>query len=430
MKKILVPFLVGLLVGAAVLYLVLGRPSGSSKAAGGKTSFDRVAARLDQGGDLFFFYSLERLVPFVDEVVRTLKEVVPGTARQKEPMDQALKIFGQIGLGEIAAVGASSVPVDKDLFRTRMVVHHLPGKGQGLIWTLAGGENRDLDLLRRLPAAAALAGMFDLQAGKILDWLDAALPKDPSGKPVLSQGLAEAEAKGVPLKKMIASLEGPLGYVLTLNPEKKISFPAGDQPVEFPEPELALAVSVKDSTLFDFLKGMIPGAAFSEKDGLRRLQITAPPAPISLTPTILAKGSLVVAASTSALAETLVEGKSASRLAETEAFRRLSRGLPLRGTGFYYLGPGLMRTAMEVLGRAAPPAKGASAPDIAALIRRFLPADLELLAVAQNGPEGFVGLMNHSVPLEKLILLQIVPALAVPKAGRPDPAKLLDLPKI
>jgi len=430
MKKILAPFLVGLLVGAAVLYLVLGRPSLSSKPASGKALFDKVEARLDEGGDFYFFYGLERLSSLVGEIAQTLKEFIPGTEKEKAWLGQVTNLFNQLGLGEIDAVGASSMTVDKDLYRTRTVIHHPPDKGRGLIWTLVGGEDRDFDLLARLPASTVLAGLFDIQAGKILDWLKIALPKDPSGKPDLEKSLAEAEAKGIPLEKMIHSVAGPMGYILTLNPQKKISFPAGEKALEFPEPELAFVLTVKDASLFDFLKDKIPGAAFSEKDGLRRLQVAAPPVPISLSPTLLAKGDLVVAASTSALAEALIEGTAGDRLTGTDAYRRMSRGLPQRGVGFYYLGPGLMKAAMDLLAQAAPPAKDPSAPDVVALIRRFLPVDLELLGVTQKGPEGLAALLNHTVPIEKLVLLQFVPALAFPKSRLPEAAKVLNAPKL
>jgi hypothetical protein len=423
MKKFIGPLILGLLIGAAALYLVLGRPALPGKARPAKGSFDRVAAKLDDGGDFYFFYSLERLVPLVEEIVRTIGEAVPVPAEKKEaPIGQALNLIGQLGLGEIDAVGASSMTVEKDLFRTRMVIHHPPDRDKGLIWAFMGGTNHDLDIVRRLPASTVLANMFEIQTGKILDWLKTALPKDASGKPDIAKSLAEAEAKGIPLEKIILSLQGPLGYFLTLDPQKKITLPLGGQAVELPEPGLALAITAQDSAIFDFLKDKIPGASYSEKDGARRLQFAAPPAPFTLAPTIAWKDKLLVAATTESLAEALIAGTAGNRLTETEAFRRLSRDIPLQGTGFSYLGPELTKIALEVLGKITPPGNDPAAESLAALVRKYLPADLEILSVVQNGPEGMSTVINHSVPPEKLFLLPFVSAMAFPRSLRSGPA--------
>jgi hypothetical protein len=416
MKKFLGPFVVGILIGAAALYLILGRPTLPGKAPAAKTSFDRVTAQLDKGGDLYFYYNVERIIPLVKDFAKTIREAIPVPPEMKKaPTGQALEFMNKLGLQEIDGFGASTIAVDKNLYRTRSVLHHPPDKGEGLLWSLLNQGDRDFDLLRRLPAEAVLANMIDIRVDKLWDWLKTALPQGPPGKPNFGQAMADLEAKGIPLEKMVLSLQGPLAYILTLDPQKKITIPAAGQAVEFPEPGMALSLTVKDATIFDFLKTKIPGAVYEEKEGVRRLKIAVPPAPIPLAPAILLKDNLLAAATTESLAEAMITGASGAKLMETESFRGLSRDLPLKGASFSYLGPGLAKTVLDVLEKIAPAQEDPARPKIAALIRKFIPEDLAVLAIAQNGKEGIVSVTNHTVPMEKLFLLQLAPLLTLPK---------------
>ena len=426
MKKILGPLVLGIVIGAAVLYLVLGRPALPRKASAGKTSFDRVAAQLETGGELFVYYSLERIFPLVDDIIRTVAEALPGEAEKKAAStDQVLNVIKKLGLREIDGLGLSSVTVDKDLYRTRAVVHHPSDKGQGLIWSFLSRKERDFEILRQLPAETVLAAMADIQIEKLWDWLKTSFPQGPSQTPSIAQGLADLEAKGIPLEKMIVSLQGPFGYVLTLDPQKKLKIPAAGPALEIPEPGLAIVLTVKDSAIFDFLKNRIPGASYAEKDGVRRLQIAALPFPLPLSPTVLLKNNLLVAATTESLADLFIGAGTGNKLTETKGFRSLSRGVPFKGAAFSYLGPGLMTAILDIAGKATPPKKEPAGPDPAAILRKIFPADLELLSVVQHGAEGFVSITNHTVPMEKLYLLQLAPLLSLPLTSVPGPAKLI-----
>ena len=407
MKKALGPFVLGLLIGAAALYLALARPGLAGKtapAAGGSAS---LASQLDAGGDLYLFYNPARIFPLFENFLRTIGESLPGGAEKAAPaIDQALGVIREFGLQDIDGLGLSSLALGPDLYRTRIALHHPAGKGQGLIWTVLGGEDRDLDLLGRLPAETAMASQVDFNLGRLLAWLKKTLPSGVSGQPDLAKGLADLEAKGVPLEKMIQSLAGPLGYVLTLDAGKKIALPAGEKSVEIPEPGMAFFFSVKDGTIFDFLKDKIPGASVSEKDGARRLQIAAPPSPIPLTPTMIEKGGTLVLAASEKLAEALLGGPG-GKLADTEGFKALRRDLPMKGVGFSYLGPGFVTNLQDILAKMAPPASDPSAAVPSSVLKKIFPPNLEMLSIVQHGGEGLTSIAHHTVPMEELLFLQL-----------------------
>jgi hypothetical protein len=408
MKKFHGSFLAGILTGAAAFSLILGLPACQTKSS--KTSFDRVEAALDEGGDLYFYYNVERVKALIAEVMDIAKEALPADKSKAEDfMGMAPKIITSLGLDAIDGIGASSMTVESDLFRTRFVLHHPPDKGAGLIWEAMGGENRDFWLLDRLPADTVLANMADLRLSRVWDWVKntvLAVSPDQSG---FQKGLADLEAKGINLDKLIPSFDGPFGYVLTLDREKKIPIPTGKTALEIPAPGLALIMTVKDAAIFDLLKNMVPGVSYSEMEGVKRLTFGALPVPVPFAPTLIQKGDLMVAATSEVLADRLAGITTGNGLTETDAFRRMSRGAPGKGVGFTYLGPGLMQAVMEVVEKTKDPEKDPSDPDPVKLIRKFFPVDLQLYGVTETGPEGFRSVINHSVPPEKLFLLQLLP---------------------
>lgn len=422
MKKALVPFIVGLLIGAAVLYLALGRPSLAGKGAPSAGGSGPLASKLDAGGDLYLFYNPARVFPLFENFLRTLGEAIPGGAEKPGPaIDQVLNVIREFGFQDIDGLGLSSISLGPDLFRTRMALHHPSDKGQGLIWTVMGDQDRDLDLIRRLPAETALASQVDFNLGRLLAWLKKTLPSGAPGKPDLAQGLADLEAKGIPLEKMIQSLDGPLGYVLTLDASKKIALPAGEKAVEIPEPGMAFFLSVKDGTIFDFLKDKIPGASVTEKDGARRLQMAAPPSPVPLTPTMLQKDGMLVLAASERLAESLLGGPG-GKLAETEGFKALSRDFPTTGVGFSYVGTGFVQNLQDVLAKMVPPAAAPPASDPSSVLRKVFPPNLQMLSVVLHDGEGLTSITHHTVPLEEMLFLQFAALAALSK--NPAAAKI------
>ena len=131
-----------------------------------KTSFEAVAARLDPNGHLYAYLSTEQALAKLDETLESLismakngteavggglmdnpfvAPIVEGVLGVVEPA------FRQSGVGEISGVGMSSLAFEEDLWRSKMFVHHQPGKGSGLIWDMFGEQPHTLEVLSLAP---------------------------------------------------------------------------------------------------------------------------------------------------------------------------------------------------------------------------------------------------------------------------------------
>ena len=147
MKKALIFILVGLLAGAALMYFVgPGRFPNQMKPAE-PTSFGPVASRLDSGGDLYAFYSTDRLIRSILGLAGQLApKPFPFRTREmmRPPCPSLFRLLAKSGLTEISGVGLSNVPIASGLQRTRMVVYHDPKRNTGLLWQVAQTGPRTL----------------------------------------------------------------------------------------------------------------------------------------------------------------------------------------------------------------------------------------------------------------------------------------------
>jgi len=44
------------------------------------------------------------------------------------------------GVEDISGLGMSSIAVEKEFYRNKMVLHHYPGKNTGYLWSFFGGR--------------------------------------------------------------------------------------------------------------------------------------------------------------------------------------------------------------------------------------------------------------------------------------------------
>ena len=78
-------------------------------------------------------------------------------AKVNKAFDIATRLIKDSGIEDVSGVGMSSVEIEKGMFRNKMLLHHYPGKGDGFLWKLAGGEPHPLNGLDFLPADTAMA---------------------------------------------------------------------------------------------------------------------------------------------------------------------------------------------------------------------------------------------------------------------------------
>jgi hypothetical protein len=77
--------------------------------------------------------------------------------------------YRQSGIGEISGVGMSSLALEEDLWRSKMFVHHQPGKGSGLIWDMFGEQPHTLEALSLAPDNTAALAHSDLNVKRVID---------------------------------------------------------------------------------------------------------------------------------------------------------------------------------------------------------------------------------------------------------------------
>lgn len=434
MKKVLISLLIGLVTVALVVSLILCKGTPKKMKSAVKNSYDEVTSKLDQGGNLYLYVSTERAVKFVEELGEKLRKIVEAQASRAQSENiEILKIydfvFGMIkkcGMTEISGIGMSSIAMDENLNHNKVVVHHYRKEEKGLIWQLLEEKPHDLDGLKLLPADTVLAEFSDFRLKMLWQWIKKEV--EASDVPKIKQAVLSLEpllqSQGIQLDTLLDSFNGRMGYVLSLDSEKKVTIPIGQTQLEIPEPGLALVFTVKDDTIFNLLQTKLPFAQKSEEKGIKKLTIPIPPMPVPLKPEIVQKdGMLILASSPSITEEMLTAKEKGNGLTTTAEFKNLSAHIPQEGNGFQFTGSRLFHHILDIQKKAMEASGEIKDEDMAA--KEFfdmLPKDLAMYGVLQNTDEGLVYSFNHNLDLELIVLLPaiqatgIVAALVVPNA--------------
>ena len=434
MKKVLISLLIGLVTVSLVVSLILSKGTPKIMKSAVKNSYDEVTSKLDQGGNLYLYVSTERAVKFVEELGEKLRKIVETqVSRAQSENIEILKIydfvFGMIkkcGMTEISGIGVSSVAMDENLNHNKVVVHHYREEGKGLIWQLLEEKPHELDGLKLLPADTVLAEFCDFRPKMLWQWIKKEV--EASDVPKIKQAVLSLEPllqnQGIQLDKLLDSFSGRMGYVLSLDSEKKVTIPLGQTPLEIPEPGLAFVFTVKDDTIFNLLQTKLPFAQKSEEKGIKKLTIPIPPMPVPLKPEIVQKDGMLILASCPSITEEILTAKEKGNgLTTTAEFKNLSAHIPQEGNSFQFTGSRFFHHILDIQKKAMEASGEIKDKDMAA--KEFfdmLPKDLAMYGVLQNTDEGLVYSFNHNLDLELVVLLPaiqvtgIVAALVVPNA--------------
>ncbi len=413
MKKSLILILCGLLLGAAAAWAVIHYVVPLRHRSAVDNTFWQVTSRLDQGGEAFAYVHAEEISKAVQSVLSGLTRNVAALPEERRP--QAMQglnmlelMFKGYGLDEVSGLGFSSIAVKPGLHRVRTVIHHRPGRNKGLLWNIFGPSPRPLDEIALLPADTTLASVSDYNLFKLVEWASQLGPKiasqgaqGPNQEQAMAMMKAGLQALGIDYDRLLKSYGGRLGFLLILNPEKRVILPAKDKPLSIPEPEIALLLRVNDSYLFDTLKGKLPPQArakFSEAGGMKRIVFPSLPAPFPVEPVVVQKGEWLLAATHPSLVEKILD-KHSPRLSETEVFKAISYRIPRRGNGFMYASPALPRLVGQVMreNMAAFQPRAALEKIISVLDR-----SKGLYSIMENSDQGLVYTINHGLEVSSL----------------------------
>jgi hypothetical protein len=413
MKKTLILLCCGLLIGAAAAWAVIHYVVPNWHRSAVDNTFWQVTSKLDQGGEAFAYFHAEKVSQALQAVMDGLKKNVSALpeARQlqaKQGLDMMDLMFKGYGLEEISGLGYSSFAVKPGLHRVRFVIHHRLGKNKGLIWNIAGQAPRSLDEIELLPADTALAFVSDYNFAKLIEWLGQLGQKigvkDQQGQS-MEQGVAMMksglQAIGIDADRLLKSYGGRLGFLLTLDPEKRVTLPLGAKPLSIPEPAFALLLRVNDAYLFDTLKTKLTATGHnkaSEEKGIKKIVFPRFPAPFPFEPVIAQKGEWLLLASRNSLVEDVFNGQG-PRLSGSDDFREMAYKLPRSGNGFGYASPLLPRLVAQMLreNMAAFPV-----PSALEKITAFIEKSKGFCQVWENSDQGLVYTINHGFEISSL----------------------------
>jgi hypothetical protein len=410
MKKTLVLSLIALLIGAigtwAVIKVVI--PQWNRSAV--NNTYWEVTAKLDQGGEAFGYLHTEKIMAAITQLMANLqKNLVPAANGGQDKAAQAFNVLNMLikgyGLEEISGLGYSSITLKPGLHRNRFVIYHRPGRGEGLIWNIAGPAPRYLEETDMLADDTALAFVADYNIEKLADWIGKQGQKMPGqemgqGLAMMKMGLAGIGVDGDRLLKMYG---GRLGFLITLNPERRVTIPLGSSSISIPEPGIALLIKVNDSYLFDLIKDKLASAGkaqFKDESGVKKITFPRLPMPFPLEPTIAQKGSWLVAASMGSVVQG-VFAADGPRLNDNEGYKAISYKMPRRGNGFGYISPAVPRLVAQILreNKAFFPVPNAAMEKIAAIMTR----SKGFCQVWENSPSGLVYTINHGFEISTLV---------------------------
>lgn len=436
MKKTLVFLLCGLILGAAAAWALISFVVPRWHHSAVDNTFWQVTSQLDQGGEAFAYFHAEKVMAAAQGVLSALQENVAALpaerqAQARQGLDMVGLMFKGYGLDEISGLGFSSFAVKPGLHRVRVVIHHRPGRDRGLIWKIAGQGPRDLDEVDLLPADTALAFVSDYDIVQLFAWLGQ-MGQKMGGGDMKAQNMEQSMAMmkaglqmaGFDYDRMIKSYGKRLGFLLTLDPAKRVMLPLGKTPLSVPEPAFALLVRVNDGYLFDTLKGKLTATGHNkaiEEKGLKKIVFPRLPFPIPMEPVIAQKGEWLVLASQGALVDKVLG--SGPRLADSDDYKAVAYRLPRRGNGFGFASPRLPRLVAQLLRE-----NKATFPVPAAMdkIAAFLDLSKGFCQVWENSDQGLVYTINHGFEISSLpgligAFVEIARAKVPPPPALPEP---------
>ncbi|HKS38167.1 MAG TPA: hypothetical protein VJW76_13300 [Verrucomicrobiae bacterium] len=407
-----------------------GRPTTASAE---KTSFQEVTSQLDPGGNLFAYFGTEQWISGASDYVsgwRGILEMVPvltdeQRANANKGFDLATRLIKKSGLEEISGVGMSGIATEKGRYRTKLLVHHYPDRKSGYLWSLFGAAPHPLDGLNQLPTTTALSVFFDFDLRALWSILQTEMSQ--SGISELEQWSralpGEFEEKtGMNFEGLLNSLGGEFGIVLTLDDTRKVSLPLPTpQPLEIPEPRLALVVKVKDNVLFDHFDKLLqenPQVIRVDEDGLRMRTMPVPvPVPITLRPSIARAGDYFYFSSTDTLIREMlaVRGGKQPGLKSTDEFKRMASGVQERGNSMVFVSP-RFTGAISALQMAALSAAGAAGARNATVLQGLFAQSPGAFVynVSANTADGWLTVGNgNSDPSKRALLMSTMQPAAV-----------------
>lgn len=410
-----------------------------------KTSFAEVTAQLDPGGNLYAYLSTEQWLDGVSTKMAGWQQVlasIPGPdAQERENLLKgfalATNLVHDSGIEDVSGVGISGIAIEPGLYRTKLFVHHYPGKGQGFGWSLLGGQPHPLTGLDLLPTNTVLALFSDADVPQLWKVLqkEVAASDLPQAQEWLQQLPQQFEQQTqIKWDRLLASLGGEFGVAVTFDAAHPVTIPLPtSKPLDIPEPALLLVIKVKDDTIFNRVDAalkandQISQQVESVNEGNLKVRSMAVPLPlpIRLHPAIATSDGYLFLASSEILIKQVLAVKAGTTpgLKSTADFARLSQNIPLTGNQFSYVSPQFGKTMQDIQRQAME--MNSKAPEQAWLQSLFQPKTAGCaFNVSSHTDSGWLALGNSTQHPATVMMLPAVAgvgmlsAIAIPNFVR------------
>jgi len=440
------------LVVASCCFTFVGCNKNENSAAGGgtpavatparQTSFDAVTQQLDPGGSVYAYLATDQWLAGLSTNVTGIKDFilsmpdVSGTERENinRVFDLLAGGIAKSGLENLTGVGISSVQISPELHRTKFILHHNQGQGDGLFWNVMGKKPHALTGLDFLTTNTAVAAFGDLDLAALWEAIESGMTK--SGVPELADGVKKFPAEfekqtKLSWAKLLSSFGGEVGLVLTLDEQNKIGLPLGAEGIELPTPGLLLAVKMNNDLLFDRISSELKkseAVELTDEKGLKMCAMPIPlPLPVELKITVATSGDyFFFATSPGMVREALaVRAGKLPGLRQNAEFAALLKNLPAEGNQFMYADKRFSGLILDFQKRALESQKDMDPNAMKAVQKLFLSQGPTFgLSVGAHTPTGWqsvsVGNQNSSAAFKAatpaLAAAMVLPALAKAKA--------------
>jgi hypothetical protein len=327
-----------------------------------KTSFAEVTSQLDAGGNVYVYLSTDQWLAGLSTNVARLGDLLTTLPdmdeSDREKVGRAIEVISHAiktsGLEDLGGVGVSGVQITPELHRTKLVFHHEKGRGSGVLWNIPGKQPHPLAGLNLLTANTALAAFGDVDVPLLWSTLEGELRGVPELADALRNWPREFEKQTkMSWPKLLASLGGEAGFVLTLDSSRMITIPVG-QPLELPEPGLLIALKVNDDLLYDRISSELEKtgrAQITNEQGLKMSAMRFPiPLPLELSITVASSGGYFFLATSPTAVRNALEVRDGKQpgLRKSEKFAALMKYLPAEGNSFCYVDPRFSETIQSV----------------------------------------------------------------------------------
>ncbi len=416
-----------LFVISALLLFISGcgkkSPPGEKITPFEKSSFEHVSAQLNPGGSFFLYAGTEQVIRWLDDLFIFILSPEGIATMGTEPQNavNGIKWFRKLlvdsGIMSIDGVGMSSVSISATLHHSTIVIHRGKRSPDDLISQWTKKTSKPLNNLKLLPTDTVFASFSDHNLLKVWGWIDKEISESNmdemiSGWKLMKTGL---DAGGIDPVKLLDSLNGQIGIIVTLDESKTFEVPEADQTMTLPVPGLALIIDTRDDFLFSLLQKTMPMAVIKEENGQKTLTMPNLPLPFEASLQFRQTDTRLIIASNSSLMDTVSTGAASGQgLIDSAEFKELARHMPSQGNGFRYLSPRLWSTVTQTIKQKMEQEKANPSFDAGiGFLTRLLPQTLSLYSVACHQGDSIQIKMNHSFSAGHMMLLPAVSGLGI-----------------